>query len=468
MNDPKALLLLIAMTLSITPLEAQVSGGDLTDGVWAGNAGSDEFYWEFRSDDQELSGLVHWVSDGKKETELPVDRIAWEAPWLELHMDATGVTYRGTVDLVGDRIDGQLFYGEDPGPEMELLRTEPDRVAGLHARPLDAPDYSYSRPEALPDGWETADSEDLGISHETVAGLVNAISSGDAGVIHSLLLVLDGKLVVEEYFHGYEREDLHRLASVTKSVSSLLVGQAIDSGFLPGVETRVLEFFPELERPTDDRWQAETLYHLLTMTMGLDWPPGDGPHGTGPEFFQGILDREVVHEPGTHWAYQSANINLLAGVLKQATGLHANRFAEEYLFGPMGITEYDWSFMETDGYPLMDGSLQLRPRDMAKLGMLLRDEGRWEEKQVVSADWVRRSVTRHIATDGPAEYGYLWWLGEFPPGNAGTPLAFANGHGSQFIVWVPDRDMVLAVTGGNEDNGKHFSILEIVLASVLP
>ena len=93
-----------------------MAGGDLTDGVWAGTAGSDEFNWEIRGDGQELSGLMHWVSDGKKETELPVYRSPGVSPLLELHMDATGVTYRGTVDLAAGWIAGQLFYGEDPGP----------------------------------------------------------------------------------------------------------------------------------------------------------------------------------------------------------------------------------------------------------------------------------------------------------------------------------------------------------------
>lgn len=453
---------LTALALCNGTLTAQVSEGDITAGVWAGTVGADVFYWELWREGSGLSGVVHWVSDGKKESEIPVDRIVWEAPGLELHMDATGVTYRGTVDFSEGRIDGQLFYGAEAGPEMELHQTDPDQVTSLRARSPDAPDYAYSQPESLADGWVTADCQEVGLTHAAVAGLVNAIEAGDAGVIHSLLLVVDGQLVVEEYFHGYERDDRHRLASVTKSVSSLLVGLAIDQGMVSGVDAPVLSFFPALEQPADDRWPAETLHHLLTMSMGLDWGARDGAHGTGPEFFQRVLARRVVHDPGTHWAYHSANVNLLAGVIKQASGQHADVFAEEHLFGPLGITDYDWSFMAEEGYRLMDGSLYLRPRDMAKLGALLSDEGRWLDRQVISADWIRQSVTPHIATDGSGKYGYLWWLGEFPGWDGLELLVLANGHGSQFIAWSPGRDMILVVTGGNEDNGKHFAIMEVV------
>jgi CubicO group peptidase (beta-lactamase class C family) len=255
---------------------------------------------------------------------------------------------------------------------------------------------------------------------------------------------------------------VHRLASVSKSMSSLLVGVAVDRGTIAGADAPLLDFFGDLRRSDDPRWRAETLHHLLSMSMGLDWEPGDGPHGTGPAFFQQVLDRRVIHDPGTHWAYHSANVNLLAGVLKQATGLHADEFAEAHLFAPLGITAYDWSYLATDGYRLMDGSLQLRPRDMAKLGLLLRDGGRWRGEQVVSAEWIRRSITPHIDTDGPERYGYLWWLGEVPGQGGPQPVVFANGHGSQFIAWLPERDLILVVTGGNEDNGKHFAVMGVL------
>ena len=464
-----ALTLLTALTLLIAPAHDSgicrsqdaadsITGADITAGVWIASVGPETFCWEIWKDGDGWSGIVHTVRDNKKQTELPVDRVIWRDPDLEMHMDVTGVIYRGKVDFDEGRIGGQLFYGDKEGPEMNLHLEDPDRIAGLRAAPADAPPYVYSAPPVEDDGWTTADCEKAGLSHEAVAGMVNAIRAGEAGVIHSFLLVAGGDLVVEEYFHGYERDDLHRLASVTKSVSSLLAGLAIDQGKISGTNALVLSFFPELKQPSGEAWQDVTLHDLLSMSMGLDWGSRGDSHGTGPEFFQKVLDRKVAHRPGKVWAYHSANVNLLAGIIREATGQHADVFAEEFLFKPLGINAYDWSYKEKDGYRLMDGSLQLRPRDMAKLGMLLRDEGRWKGEQVVSADWISKSITTQISTDGPEEYGYLWWLGEFPGPDAAQPVVFASGNGSQFIAWLPWLDLIMVSTGGNEDNGKHFAI----------
>lgn len=454
----------VMMVLALTGgcSSSEDTGGDITAGLWAGSGGPETFYWEFWSEGGGFGGVVHTVREGRKETELPLDSVSWDFPALEMHMAVTGVVYRGRVDFGKGRISGRLFYGTKEGPEMELRFTRPDEVPGLYARPKDAPAYVYSQPAVTGDGWATADCRDFGLAHEAAAELVNAICAGEAGVIHSLLLVMDGHLVVEEYFHGYERDDLHRLASATKSVSSLLVGIAIDQGKISGVDAPVLSFFPTSEVPADVRWRSETLHHLLSMSMGLDWGPEDNLHGTGPEFFQQVLARKIIHEPGTRWAYHSANVNLLAGVIKGAAGRHADLFAEENLFRPLGITAYDWSFMAEDGYRLMDGSLQLRPRDMAKLGMLLRNEGNWQGRQVVSADWIQRSTSPQIATDGPEKYGYLWWLSDFPGRDGMQPVVFANGRGSQLIAWFPGLDLILVVTGGNEDNGKQFAIAGLI------
>lgn len=433
---------------------------DLTGGVWVSEAGAEIFVWEVVGTEAGLSGVIHTLRDGRKETELPIDQIEWQPPHLVLHMHATGTRYRGEVDLSRGRINGHVEYGDEQGPAMELRWRDPAELPGLRARAAATPP-SYRPPVDLGDGLDTADAAAVGLPHAAVEQAVAGIVDGQAGVVHSLLVVKNGRLVVEEYFHGYTRDHVHRLASVSKSVSSLLVGLALDRGALTGVDQPLLPFFDDLQPAADPRWHDQTLHHLLSMTMGLDWGGAD-PHGTGPGFFQQVLQRPLAHDPGTHWAYQSANVNLLAGVLKQASGLHADQVLEDWLLQPLGITEYEWSFMAVDGYRLMDGSLQLRPRDMVKLGLLLRNQGRWHGEQVVSADWIERSLTPHVQTDGPERYGYLWWLGEFPGQDGPQPVAFANGHGSQFIVWIPASDLLLVATGGNEDNGKHFALVALL------
>jgi CubicO group peptidase (beta-lactamase class C family) len=208
------------------------------------------------------------------------------------------------------------------------------------------------------------------------------------------------------------------------------------------------------------------------MTMGLDWSTEemDTVHGTGPDFFQQVLSRRVIATPGTEWNYASANVDLLAGVIFDSTGQHADAFAREALFAPLGITAYDWEYGKRNGYVLMDGSLQLRPRDLAKLGATVAAGGVWDGRQVVSKEWIDESTRTHMPTGQlPAlgGYGYLWWTGEMPTSRGATPVVVANGQGSQFIMIFPDLDLVVVTTGGNDGNGRHLAVGQLLAATLL-
>ncbi len=441
----------------------------ITDGVWLGRAVGDEFYFEITADPAEgLGGVVHSLSGGKKYGEMAISRADWEDPQIELLMGATQVTYRGQVDLARGLVRGALHYADGSHRDMELRRVDPDQVPGLRARPRPAPGeplYTYRAPADRNDGWATAAVAEAGFARGAIEALVTAVIEGQAGLLHSLLVVRDGRLVLEEYFHGYGADDLHRLASVTKSVSSLLVGLAVDQGRIRDLDVPLFSFFPQHTDLRTAAWERVTLRHLLTMSMGLDWSDEEAGrlHGTGEEFFRLVLARRSMGEPGTTWRYVSANVNLLAGVLRQATGLPADEFALRHLFGPLGIERFDWSWGAQDGYRAMDGALQLRPRDMAKLGQLVLDEGRWRESQIVSADWIRESTSARIPTGEPiAGYGYLWWVGSLPSPTGPAPVILANGFGSQFIAAFPQQNMVLVTTGGNDDNGKQFALAPLV------
>jgi CubicO group peptidase (beta-lactamase class C family) len=178
----------------------------------------------------------------------------------------------------------------------------------------------------------------------------------------------------------------------------------------------------------------------------------------------------VAGTPGRDFEYVNANVNLIAGILRQATGEQAEAFAERTLFRPLGIEKWNWDPMKTQGYNLMDGSLRLLPRDMAKLGQMMLDGGTWQGTRVVSQDWVQASTTRYLdAGEGPEGYGYLWWLMEAPgPEGERIPAFFANGWGSQFIVVFPTLDLLVVTTGGNEYNGKHLSVADALVRYLLP
>ncbi len=307
------------------------------------------------------------------------------------------------------------------------------RPASRASRPWPATQpYAYRQPTDGADGWPTAAPEDVGLDRSAVEALVRAVAHDGAGLIHSLQIVRGGKLVLDEYFHGYTASDLHRLASATKSVASLLVGAAIDRGRIPGVDAPLLPLLGRSGDGAAPAWRKETLGDLLTMSMGLDWSAEEARsvHGTGPAFFEKVLAREVVTAPGTKWDYVSANVNLLAGVIFNATGVHADAFAREILFGPLGIATSDWEYGKERGYNLMDGSLQLRPRDLAKIGAMVAQGGRWNGAQVISEAWIRESTRSHLATGQPlGGYGYLWWTGELPSAGGVQPIVVANGMG---------------------------------------
>jgi CubicO group peptidase (beta-lactamase class C family) len=441
---------------------------DITQGVWAGDGGPDTFLFDLRGTAPDsMFGSVFVLHGGKLTSELTIDRASYHPPNLEMFISKTNATYRGEVDISRGRISGGLGFGGEPGPDMELRWTDPSGLPGFLGLPGNEP-YTYRKPAGAPDGWQTAEPEDVGLDRSAIEAMVNAVSQGEGGLIQSLVVVRDGRLVVDEYFHGFGPDDLHRVASTTKSVSSLLVGAAMDRGLIAGVDEPITEL---LGQDADPSWAGETLEHLLTMSMGLDWSASEANnvHGTGPAFFQEVLGRKVVSAPGTKWDYVNANVNLLAGVIFNATGQSADRFVGEALFSPLGIDTFDWAYGREGTYNLMDGSLQLRPRDMAKIGAMVAAGGRWNGNQVISEEWITESTRTHLPTgELPAlgGYGYLWWTGELPTGRGPQPIIVANGWGSQFIIIFPQLDMVVVTTGGNEDNGRHIDV-GTVLASTL-
>lgn len=437
----------------------------LTDGVWVGLAGPDSFCFIFEEEEgvSGLTGRILSVRDGKAYMELPISTVELEGEVLSLEMNATGVSYKGTLDTEAGVIDGDLGYPGGGGMEMDLVLEDRDEVPGLDPMTgVPAGSYAYSTPDPSDDGWHCGD---LSVTPETSAAaeaLINGVLEGQAGLLHSVLVIHGGEIVLEEYFHGYGRDDLHGVASVTKSIGSLLVGLAVADGYISGVEAPLSAFFPgdaDLFTGSKAEW---TLRNLLTMSMGLDWPGDESEtlHGTGPAFFREVLSRGLTGVPGENWLYVNAEADLLAGVIRSATGEQADAYAERRLFDPLGIEEYDWSSGNTEGYPQLDGTLMLRPRDMARIGWMVLDGGEWNGRQVLPAAWIEESTTRSMITGDPilSGYGYLWWSGRMQLPEADTPFILANGWGTQFILILPELDTVVVTTGGNQDNGMHMAV----------
>jgi CubicO group peptidase (beta-lactamase class C family) len=285
-------------------------------------------------------------------------------------------------------------------------------------------------------------------------------------------------------WHPYYRgSDLHTLQSVTKGVTSILIGMAIQRGELPGTSVAVLDYFHDYEiKHLDERKQRMTLEDVLTMRAGLQWdewtyPVGDERNSVtqlemSDDWIQFVLDLPMAHEPGEAFVYNSGASQFLSVIVKEATGLHINEYAEEYLFKPLGIQDYYWK-RTPKGWPDTEGGLYLRAEDLARIGYLVLHEGVWEGQQVVPQAWVHEMTSPKVADTSPEDpgwnvgYGYQWWL--LGDQAQDVPQVYgALGYGGQFLLVVPDRDLIAVFNGWNIYGTPSSLITDLFLDQILP
>jgi len=337
--------------------------------------------------------------------------------------------------------------------------------------------YRYEVPASTSDGWETASLSDAGLRESPLAELMSDLHALGEHRIHSLLIVRQGQLVFEEYFDGpktnlarytgetgFDRDDTHNLASVTKSVTTTLFGIALDQGHFESVDERVFGFFPEHGELVveDPLREGMTIEHLMLMTSGMRWNdeviPYTDPENDMVRMFNSAdpigfaLATPLYSVPGTDFEYCNANTNILGEVVARATGQRLDAFSRMYLFEPLGITDFEWQMISHD-VVFASGDLRLRPRDMAKIGLLFLDQGMWKGHRVVSPEWVRSATGRLVGPDGPHAwadgYGYGWWHWDLTAPGKVHPAFMAAGWGGQWIVVLPEDDMVFVTTGGS-------------------
>ena len=322
--------------------------------------------------------------------------------------------------------------------------------------------------------WSASTPAAEGLDATRLTDLVVRIRRGTYGGMTSLLIVRNGRLALEEYFTSGSASSPHTLQSVTKSVTSLVAGIAIDRGRL-GLDDRVRPFFSRYEpiANDDDRKNALTVRDLLKMQSGLDW--SEDPYQGSPlqrlndcrcDWLRFILDWGMREPPGTRWEYVSGGVILLGGVIGEATGERVDRFAQEMLFTPLGIQGASWVSGLPDGLPHTGGGLFLRPPDIAKLGQLVLDQGQWQGRQIVSADWIRRSTARSVTAprtfgSHPVDYGFLWWI--MNP----SDIVTASGAGGQWI-FISTRDHLVVVATGANDNSYAIAPADFLYSDILP
>lgn len=312
--------------------------------------------------------------------------------------------------------------------------------------------------QRTPDYWPT---DEWRVSAPELQGMSSAVLHELHAYIRSQNLPLDSYLVVRHGYIVYEDypsesfgvDDYHVLHSVTKSFTSALIGIAIELGYIPSVDTPVVSFFPNRTIANlDDRKQRMTVEHLLNMMAGLDWDEWTYPYTdarndlvqmiSSNDCIQFMLDRVMVAEPGTTWVYNTGASHLLAGIIRETTGQLPLAFALAHLFGPLGISHVFWSVDRT-GLNYGGSALHLRPRDMAKFGLLYLNDGEWDGTQVVPTAWVDASQQSEASPWTGTGYGYQWWkqflMNTFE----------ARGLNSQWIIVHPEYDLVVVQTASD-------------------
>ncbi|MFP3943758.1 MAG: serine hydrolase domain-containing protein [Alphaproteobacteria bacterium] len=353
------------------------------------------------------------------------------------------------------------------------LRQRAARIAGaglLFAFPAAA----QLAPAPTPAGdWPRATPEEAGFDASALRRFTADLQAGRLLTgLHCLLIVRRGYLVVEECPGGQRADEVHMLQSVSKSVASALVGIAIERGDFQGTGEKVLAFFPHANiQNLDSHKRALRIEDLLTMRSGTDYHergPGS-PHRRLNRLSEGwdrfYLNRPMEARPGTRFQYDSGAVILMSSMLKQRTGLHADSYADKYLFVPMGITARRW-LRNAEGHPHTGGGLSLSARDMAKFGLLYLRGGKWGERQIVPEAWVRESTRAHVRFKErrfhrATGYGYWWWILEPVRRDGAAQRVYgALGHGGQHILVAPAHDLVVVTTAGmNRDMHRAVDVL---------
>ena len=371
-----------------------------------------------------------------------------------------GPRFEGTYDARAGKLSLPfMFLGT-----LDLTRREREQAVGLYPRTPAPGPYTYRKPIAEEDGWATASLSDVGMDPAPIRELVQRILDtrpGDtsAPLIHGLLIARHGRLVLEEYFHGYDKERPHDLRSAAKTFAPALVGIAIDQGARLAPETPVYSLFPDAKAPgtPDPRRSRLTVEHLMTMTSGLacDDDNSDSPGNENTlqeqesDWYTYTLNLPMEREPGAEQAvYCSAGMNLLGGVLRNVTGTWLPDLFARSLAAPLQMRDYHLNLTPA-GEAYLGGGFHLRPRDALKLGQLYLSGGVWNGRRVVSKRWVERSTSRHSVMSADRTYGYAWWRHELKVGDRVYAEYEAGGNGGQYIMVIPELDLTVMFTGGN-------------------
>jgi len=300
-------------------------------------------------------------------------------------------------------------------------------------------------------GWQTSTPESQGMDSSVLKTMLETVQTQNYN-IDSITVIRNGYLVLDASLFPYRQDSKHIIHSCTKSIVSILIGIAIDQDFIEGIQTPVLEFFPDRTVSNlDPDKKSLTLENLLTMTSGLEcrdsylyrWSGLNEMRGSD-DWVQFMLNLPMEAAPGTKFEYCNGASFLLSAIITETTGMSSNEFAEINLFNPLGISDLSWP-INPQGINIGWGELRMLPQDMAKIGYLYLNGGEWDGEQIVPTTWVEDSTRKYISATLEDGYGYQWWVD-----NSGVYLAL--GYAGQFIFVVPEKELVVVFTSDLSDS----------------
>jgi CubicO group peptidase (beta-lactamase class C family) len=351
-------------------------------------------------------------------------------------------------------------------------------------------------------GWTVATPQARGLDPEPLAQLHRDIQAGGFGYIDRMIVVRDGYLITNERYprdyrtigrgqdsasHQYnythpdwhpffQGRDIHTLQSVTKSVTSALIGIAIGRGEIAGTDAKLLSFLGDYDLSrVDQRLHDATLDDLLTMRSGIEWHESDRPLNDtnttiqlekSQDWVHFTLDQPMDARPGEKWVYNSGGSHLMSAIIRKATGRFVDEYAEEHLFRPLGIRDFHWKRTPTR-LPDTEGGLYLEAEQLAKIGWLYLNDGVWNGRRILPEGWVAASTARRVelANAGGRGYGYQWWRVD----RGGADIWAGLGFGGQFLVVIPQHRIVGVINSwnvfGNQARGILIPFIDALLAS---
>ncbi|MEM6805036.1 MAG: serine hydrolase, partial [Bacteroidota bacterium] len=330
---------------------------------------------------------------------------------------------------------------------------------------------------------ETIGLDEAGFDQDTLQKMWDRLAEETVYDLRSIIVIKEGKLAMEEYSNSFWRDNINDIRSATKSITAILMGIAIDKGYVKGVEEKVFDFFPEYtaDLTLTKAHKDIRIKHLLMMSSGLEADTDDlNTLGNSvrwvakDNWLSYILALPMDYESGSKWVYTDVSPVLCAAIIKKQTGIGLEAFAKKHLFEPLGIQEYYWH-KNTKGITSAMGNLYITGLDFAKIGAMVLDEGKWQNQQILSKVFIDQMLSDQLLLPQfdpfPASYGYFWYRAELDVRGEKVRVHYATGNGGNKLFLVPAEDLVVAVQssayGQGYGHGRSNFILRSILRSVM-